>query len=80
MLNVWDEARPDELDTEADVNTRCWRGFAPILFMNGSDAGGDEPDQHFDGRVGELHCGNRDWGDGGAQSVCHGLSGDGNVK
>ena len=43
--------------------------------MNGSDAGGDKPDQHFDGRAGELHCGNRDWGDGGAQSVCHGLSG-----
>ena len=28
MLNVWDEAGPDELDTEGDVTLESWTGFS----------------------------------------------------
>ena len=28
MLDVWDEAGPDELDTEGDVTLESWTGFS----------------------------------------------------
>ena len=28
MLGVWDEAGPDELDTEGDVTLESWTGFS----------------------------------------------------
>ena len=50
--DVWDEAGPDELDTEADVTLEVGQDFPDIL-MNEIDVDGDEPDQHFDGRAAE---------------------------
>ena len=47
MLDIWDEARPDELDTEADATLDVGKNL-PNILMNEIDADGDKPDQHFD--------------------------------
>ena len=52
MLDVWDEAGPDELDTEADVTLYVGQDLPDVL-MNEIDADGEKPDQHFDGRAAE---------------------------
>ena len=50
VLDVWDEAWPDELDTDADVALDVGQDLSDIL-MNEVDAEGSKPDQQFDGRA-----------------------------
>ena len=52
MFNVWDEARPDELETGADVAHYVGQDLPDIL-MNEKDADGDKPHQQLDGRAAE---------------------------
>ena len=48
MLDVWVIARPDEVDTEADVTLEVGQDLQ-FIFTNEEDADGYKPDQHFDG-------------------------------
>ena len=52
MLDVWDRAGPDDLDTEADATLDVGQDL-PNILMNEIDAFGDKPDQYFDGDAAE---------------------------
>ena len=73
MLGVWDEARPDKLDTETDATLDVGQDL-PAILMNEIDADGGKPDQHFDGRAAENSTVADEIvaSNGGVPAVCHG--------